>query len=89
MRIRLLFAVGPAETLTKYSLIASGNHYENLFFSCLALVCGLRLLRAEPAQRARRLAVAFFTQGLALFVFLGAIIPVGLLWLVHLGATLF
>lgn len=81
----LLFAVGPAELSFKYSLLASGNHFENLFFTSLAIVCAYRLHTTPEDHRRRWLAIAGFTQGLAIFVFLGAIIPVGLLALVHLG----
>lgn len=83
--VALLFAVGPTELATKYSLFASGNHFENLFFISLALYAHYRLQAAGPGSRRRWLVAAGFTGGLALFVFLGAIIPVGLVVLAHLG----
>jgi len=79
-----LFALGPVTALTKYSLFASGNHFENMLFSALALLCFYRLHTSE--RRAPWLALSGFTAGLAIFVFLGAITAVGLLALVHLGA---
>lgn len=78
-------ALGPAELLTKYSLIASGNHFENLFFIALATLAAYRVHVAPPERRARRLVLAGFASGFAIFVFLGALIPVGLLALVHFG----
>lgn len=78
----LLFALAPA-TLVKYSLKASGNHYENLFFTLLAT---WTLWRAhDGGRRAPRLWLAGWAMGLALTVFLGAMIPIGLLACVHLG----
>lgn len=82
----LLFAVGPTELATKYSVLASGNHFENLFFVSLALYAHYGLQRAPAESRRRWLLAGGFTSGLALFVFLGAIIPVGLAALCHLGA---
>ena len=81
----LLFALGPVETLTKYSLMASGNHFEHLFFNALALLCFYRL-HLGGGRRNAHLFLSGLTMGLALFVFLGAIIPVGMMALVHLGA---
>lgn len=81
----LAFALGPAELVAKYSLMASGNHFENLFFSLLAVWSFYRLHTAGPQLYRRWLLVAGFTSGLALFVFLGAIIPVGILVGMHLG----
>lgn len=78
-------ALGPAELLTKYSLIASGNHFENLFFSALAILAAYRVHVVEEPARGRALFLAAAACGLAIFVFLGAIIPVGLLAAVHLG----
>lgn len=80
----LLFALAPA-TLVKYSLKASGNHYENLFFSMLAVWTLWRV--HDGGVRVRRLWLAGWAAGLALTVFLGAIIPVGLMSCVHLGVA--
>jgi hypothetical protein len=77
-----LFALGPP-TLVKYSVICSGNHFENLFFSLLAIACFYRL-HATPESARWRFASGF-TAGFALFVFLGALIPVGILCGMHLG----
>ena len=54
-------ALGPAELLTKYSLIASGNHFENLFFSALAILADedeapVELGVVQRADRRRRVA---------------------------------
>jgi hypothetical protein len=76
-----LFALAPT-TLFKYSLMNSGNHFENLFFVMLAAVCSYRFLRAGGRGW---LALSGFTSGLALFVFLGALIPVGLFAGLHAG----
>lgn len=79
----LLFALGPVTTLTKYSLLASGNHFENLFFTTLAIWCAYRL--HAGGERRRWLLLSAFSAGFAIFVFLGAMIPVALLVLLHLG----
>lgn len=79
----LMYAVGPP-TLTKYSLINSGNHFENLFFVMLALVLAYRWHRGGASSRVG-LALYAFACGFALFVFLGALIPVGILAGLHLG----
>lgn len=78
-----LVALGPT-TLVKYSLLASGNHYENLFFSLLAVACFYRL--HTGGRRAVWLPLAGITAGLAIFVFLGAILPVGLCVFAHVAA---
>ena len=81
----MAFALGPTELATKYSLLASGNHFENLFFTSLALFCHYGLQRSAASRRPRWLFAAGFSAGFALFVFLGAIIPVGLVVLANLG----
>src|SRR5439155_17497670 len=80
----LLFALPPL-TLLRYSVVCSGNHFENLFFTMLALVCTYRWLAGKRKRGA--LLLAGFTWGLALFVFLGALIPVGILLGMYLGLT--
>ncbi len=81
----LAFALGPSEFVLKYSLMASGNHFENLFFSSLA-VWSFYKLHSDPKSRyGRNLLLAGFCSGLALFIFLGAIIPVGIALGMHLG----
>ncbi len=79
----LLFAVGPP-TLTKYSLINSGNHFENLAFTMLAIVLAYRWFASAAKSRAALFAYAL-ACGVAVFVFLGALIPVGILFGLHLG----
>ncbi len=79
----LLIALGPG-TMLFYSLAASGNHFENLFFTLLALWAFARL-ETGGGRRVARLWLAGYTAGLAVFVFLGAITPVGLMALAHLG----
>lgn len=76
-------ALGPT-TLVKYSITCSGNHFENLFFSMLALWSFDRLQR-RGATRARLFGFGL-AAGFALFVFLGALLPLGLLAAVHAGA---
>jgi len=78
----LFFALAPT-TLSKYSLLASGNHFENLFFTLFTLLAFVRL--HALGRTAARLAAAGFAAGFSIFVFLGAITPVALLFLVHLG----
>jgi len=78
-----LFAVGPP-TLTKYSLINSGNHFENLAFTMLAFVLAYRWFASAEKKRGG-LFVYALSCGIALFVFLGALIPIGILFGMHLG----
>jgi hypothetical protein len=77
-----LFTLGPP-TLVKYSVICSGNHFENLFFSLLAIACWYR--SQKTPESARWLFATAVSAGFALFVFLGAIIPVGILVGMHVG----
>jgi len=79
----LLVAVGPP-TLTKYSLINSGNHFENLFFTSVAILLAYRWFASAWKTKSGLFAYAFFA-GFALFVFLGALIPVGILFGMHAG----
>ena len=78
----LLFALGPT-TLVKYSLVASGNHFENVFFSSLVLCAFYRL--HTGGNRRLWLIASGVAAGFALFVFLGAILPVGLCVLAHVA----
>ena len=80
----LLLAVGPAPLLAKYSLMASGNHFENLFFTTLAVFCAYRF-HVAARRRTLWLFLAGATSGLAIFVFLGALLPVALLVLLHVA----
>lgn len=79
----LFFAIGPP-TLTKYSLINSGNHFENLLFTSVALLAAYGWFASVWKTRTGLFGYAF-ACGFALFVFLGALIPVGILFGMHLG----
>lgn len=81
--VALLIAIGPP-TLTKYSLINSGNHFENLFFTSLAILLAYRWFASAWKTKGGLFAYAF-AAGFALFVFLGALIPVGILFGMHAG----
>lgn len=78
----LIFALGTT-TSVKYSLIASGNHYENVFFS-LAALFAFFLCHARGCTRSG-LVFAGFTTGFSIFVFLGALLPAAMNAFVHLG----
>ena len=84
----LLFALPPT-TLAKYSLIVVGNHSENIPFMLLALVVFFRAhasVTSERPQGDRRWwFAAGLSAGFALVIFLGVLIPLGLLFLTHLG----
>jgi hypothetical protein len=75
-----LLALGPT-TLFKYSIVCSGNHFENLFFTSIVLVLFYRMHR--KGITAPRLLAAGAAAGFSVFVFLGAVIPVGILAGVH------
>lgn len=75
----VFFALAPT-VLVKYSVTNSGNHFENLFFTMLALWTAYRFHKSGSRLW---LLASGFTAGFALFVFLGALIPVGLLAGVH------
>lgn len=77
----LLYALAPT-TLFKYSLMHSGNHFENLFFSMAFLAA---LYRFQRTGSRAWLVASGFTAGFALFVFLGALIPIGIGAGLHLG----
>jgi hypothetical protein len=63
-----LFALAPT-TLLKYSIVCSGNHFENLFFTSIVLVLFERMHR-KGVSAARLLAVGA-AAGFSVFVFLG------------------
>lgn len=69
--------------LTRYSITCSGNHFENLFFWLLSTLAFFELHAKGPNRW--RLVCAGFASALSIFVFLGAIIPVGVLACWHLG----
>ncbi|MFN0242841.1 MAG: glycosyltransferase family 39 protein [Planctomycetota bacterium] len=76
----LLFAVAPP-TLCKYSLIAKGNHFENLFFQ-LWFLNAFFDAHAGDVTRRRLLAIGF-VAGLTLFVYTGALLLVATAVLLH------
>ena len=78
----LFFVLAPS-TLVRYSVVCSGNHYENLFFTTLFLWLFYR--HHGIARTRASLFLAAFGAGLAIFVFLGAIVPVGICVAMHLG----
>jgi len=69
--------------LTRYSITCSGNHFENLFFLLLSTLLFFELHRR--GANFARLAAAGFGAALSIFVFMGALIPVGILAGLHLG----
>lgn len=77
-----LWALG-LPLLTRYSITCSGNHFENLFFLLLSTLAFFELHARGPSFA--RLAAAGFAAALSIFVFLGALIPVGVLACMHLG----
>ncbi|MCC6405752.1 MAG: hypothetical protein IT453_01205 [Planctomycetes bacterium] len=78
----LIFALGTT-TSVKYSLIASGNHYENVFFSLAALL-GFYLCHRRGCTKGG-LILAGVTTGFSIFVFLGALLPAAMNAFVHVG----
>jgi hypothetical protein len=70
-------------TFFKYSVVCSGNHPENVFFSMVVLTLFFRLERGEIT--ARGLFVLGAASGLALFNSLGSLVLLGILAGVHAG----
>ena len=77
-----LFALTPP-TLVKFSLLAQGNHFENLFFQLLAWALFLRA-QAQAASP-RRLFVFGLAAGFSIFFYFGAILLVAILCAMHMG----
>lgn len=77
-----LFALGPTELLQKYSVAGTGNHFENLFYLTANLWSFDAAMRA--GSDLRKWFLAGLLAGLSLFVFLGAVIPVGCVCALHL-----
>ena len=73
----------PPTTLFQYTLLPVGNHAENVTFTMLALWAFLRV-HASPRPHLALL-LAGFSAGFALSVFLGALIPIALLFALHAG----
>ncbi len=81
----LFFAIGPP-TLAKYSMLAKGNHFENLLFQLLALWAFYRLHRfavGTPA-RARGLLIFGVCAGFAVFFYFGSLVLLAVLAVMHL-----
>ncbi|MCE9592843.1 MAG: hypothetical protein K8S98_01510 [Planctomycetes bacterium] len=78
----LLFALGTT-TSVKYSLMASGNHFENVLFSLAALVAFGLCHRGGCTKSG--LMFAGFAIGFSIFVFLGALLPAVMYAFVHVG----
>ncbi len=77
----LLFALGPP-TLTKYSMLAKGNHFENLV---LQLACVWMFMRLHSSKRKDPWVLALgVTAGFATFFYFGSMAIVVLLALTHL-----
>jgi hypothetical protein len=68
-------------TLFKYSMVCSGNHFENLFFSSIVLWLFYR--SHGSGITGPRLLLLGAAAGFSIFVFLGAVIPVGILAAMH------
>ncbi len=77
----LLFALAPP-TLTKYSLLAKGNHFEGLLFLFLPVVLVFEASRRE--RRAPWLLGAGLTAGFAVVVYYGSLLALSLLALAQL-----
>jgi hypothetical protein len=77
-----LFVFAPT-TLFKYSVVCSGNHFENVFFTSVVLYLFYRLHRGEITLP--KLFLLGASAGFSIFVFLGAVIPVGILAGLHVG----
>lgn len=77
-----LFALGPP-TLVKYSLLASGNHFEGVIFmlALYALAAGGH----RSGWTRGRLVLTGVLAGFSLFVYPGSIVPVGLFALLHVA----
>jgi hypothetical protein len=75
----LLFALAPP-LLCKYSLIAKGNHFENLFFQLLAIAA---FCRVHSAGR-RPLALFGLAAGFAVTFYTGSLLTLSFLALVHI-----
>lgn len=78
-----LFVLGPV-TLAKYSMLAKGNHFENLIFQVLALVSFYRL--HTSAQRAPHwLFFTGFVAGFGVFAYFGILALLCALAAMHLA----
>ncbi|MFT5199924.1 MAG: hypothetical protein ACI87O_002598 [Planctomycetota bacterium] len=77
-----LFVVGPP-TLVKYSMLAKGNHFENLFFQLFMMWAFVRL--HESGKRWLWLPVFGIAAGFSIFFYFGSMLMVLLLIATHLA----
>ncbi|MCA9001941.1 MAG: glycosyltransferase family 39 protein, partial [Planctomycetes bacterium] len=77
----LLFVVGPT-TLVKYSMLAKGNHFENLFFQLFMLWAFVRL--HDGGKRSVWLPLFGLAAGFSIFFYFGSMLMVALLVTTHL-----
>ncbi|MDP6519301.1 MAG: glycosyltransferase family 39 protein, partial [Planctomycetota bacterium] len=76
-----LFVLGPP-TLTKYSMLAKGNHFENLFFQLLSFWLFYRM---HTAENKRPWLIAWAASaGFAIFFYFGSGALIALLGILHL-----
>jgi hypothetical protein len=76
-----LFVLGPP-TLVKFSMLAMGNHFENLFFQMLVLWLFYRM---HEAQRKGPWLVAFSAAaGFGVFIYFGTFVTLAVLAAIHL-----
>ena len=71
-------------TLTKYSLLVKGNHFENLPFQVLTLLAFFAVHRSTGSSRTRWLWVASASAGFSIFVYFGSLALLACLLLLHL-----
>jgi len=81
----IFFAIGPP-TLAKYSMLAKGNHFENLFFQllCLGAFYSLHHAQAGSPQRRKRLVIFGLCAGFCIFFYFGSLVLLSLLVVMHL-----
>lgn len=77
-----LFAL-PPPTLCKFSLIAQGNHFENVFFQLLFLNAFFDV-HANPESK-RGLVMLGLSAGLAMFVYTGALLLIAITAVAHVS----
>ncbi|MEL6713258.1 MAG: glycosyltransferase family 39 protein, partial [Planctomycetota bacterium] len=75
-----LFVLGPP-TLTKYSMLAKGNHFENVFFQMLVLWTFVRM--HQSTRKEIRLPAFALASGFAIFFYFGSALMVAVLFALH------
>ena len=84
----LFFACTPA-TLTKFSVMAMGSHFESLFFQLIVLAVFLHIHRSGGAERRRGvpwyLAAVGLAAGFCTFFYFGSGVILAILALLHLA----